>query len=240
WQVVEWSRRPDRPGVAALLTAAGEQVTLLADPGPGLALALARFGGAPCVLVGQDRRGPAPGPAGLRGARRGLRLAAQLRLPLVSVVDTGGAELSPAAEEGGLAAEIARSVAELSAVPVPTLCLLLGQGAGGPALAFLPADRVVAAQHAWLSPLPPEGAATVLHRDPGRAAELAGQQRIRATDLLAAGLVDRVVRESGDAAGEPAPFRRRVGAVLAAELSGLARQDPAERLAARAARFAAR
>src|SRR5262249_17524935 len=51
WQVVEWSRRPDRPGVAALLTAAGEQVTLLADPGPGLVLALARFGGAPCVLV---------------------------------------------------------------------------------------------------------------------------------------------------------------------------------------------
>src|SRR5262249_29369117 len=105
WRMVERSRRPNRPGVAALLTPAGSQSTPLAGPGPGLVLARARFGDAPCVLGGQNRRGPAPGPAGLRAARRGLRLAAQLRLPLVSVVDTGGAELSPAAEEGGLAAE---------------------------------------------------------------------------------------------------------------------------------------
>jgi acetyl-CoA carboxylase carboxyl transferase subunit beta len=240
WEVVERSRRPNRPSAAALLTAAGSRVTQLADPGPGLVLALARFGGVPCVLVGYDRRGPAPGPAELRAARRALRLAAELRLPLVSVVDTAGPQLSQAAEEGGLAAEVARNVAELAGLPVPTVCLLLGQGAGGAALAFLPADRVVAAQHGWLSPLPPEGAAAVLYRDPGRAAELAGRQRIRAADLLAAGIVDLVVPEYPDAAEEPQPFLRRVGAALATELAGLAQQDPAERLAARAARFAAR
>jgi acetyl-CoA carboxylase carboxyl transferase subunit beta len=240
WEVVERSRRPNRPGAAALLTAAGNQVTPLADPGPGMVLALARFGSAACVLVGQDRGGPAPGPAELRAARRALRLAAELRLPLVSVVDTGVPQLSQAAEEGGLAAEVARTVAELAALPVPTVCLLLGQGAGGAALAFLPADRVVAAQHGWLSPLPPEGAAAILYRDPGRAAELAARQRIRAADLLAAGVVDVVVPEYPDAAEEPLPFLRRVGATLAAELAGLAQQDPAERLAARAARFAAR
>jgi acyl-CoA carboxylase subunit beta len=237
---VERSRRPNRPGVAALLAAAGSRVTQLADPGPGLVLALARLGAAPCVLVGYDRGGPAPGPNELRAARRALRLATELRLPLVSVVDTGGPQLSQAAEEGGLAAEVARTAAELAGLPVPTVCLLLGQGAGGGALAFLPADRVVAAQHGWLSPLPPEGAAAVLYRDHGRAAELAGRQRIRAADLLAAGVVDLVVPEHPDAAEEPLPFLRRVGAVLAAELAGLAQQDPAERLAARVARFAAR
>src|SRR6266540_1036630 len=144
WEVVERSRRPNRPGVVALLTAAASQVTTLADPGPGLVLALARFGTAPCVLVGQDRRGPAIDPDGLRAARRGLRLAAELRLPLVSVIDSGGAELSQRAEEGGLAGEIARNVADLVALPTPTVCLLLGQGAGGAALAYLPADRAVA------------------------------------------------------------------------------------------------
>jgi acetyl-CoA carboxylase carboxyl transferase subunit beta len=238
WEVVERSRRATRPGVVALLTAAAGSVTRLADPGPGLVLALARFGAAPCVLIGQDRRGPAPGPDGVRAARRGLRLATELRLPLVSVIDTAGAELSRRAEEGGLAAEIARSVAELLALPVPTLCLLLGQGAGGAALAHLPADRLVAAQHGWLSPLPPEGAAAILHRDADRAPELAAALRIRASDLLAVGIVDYVVPEYPDAAAEPMRFLRRVGAVLAAELAALLDRDPAERLAARAARYA--
>jgi acetyl-CoA carboxylase beta subunit/acetyl-CoA carboxylase alpha subunit len=237
WEVVERSRRPDRPGVVALLTAAGTRVTRLADPGPGMVLALARFGAAGCVLLGQDRRGPALGPDALRSARRGIRLAGELRLPLVSVVDTGGAELSRRAEEGGLAGEIARTAAELAALPTPTLCLLLGQGAGGAALAFLPADRVLAAQHAWLSPLPPEGAAAILYRDAGRAAEVAAAQHIRAADLLAAGIVDRVVPEHDDAAREPLPFLRRVGEALAAELAALTGQDPVARLAARTARY---
>ena len=107
------------------------------------------------------------GPAALRTARRGMRLAAELGLPLVSVVDTAGAALSREAEEGGLAGEIARSLADLVVLPSPTLCLLLGQGAGGGALAMLPADRVVAAANAWLSPLPPEGASAILHRSAG-------------------------------------------------------------------------
>ena len=135
---------------------------------PGLLLALARFGGAPCVLLGQDRRGQTQeqplGPAAMREARRGMRLAAELRLPLVTVIDTAGVALSREAEEGGLAGEIARCLAELVTLEAPTLCLLLGQGAGGGALALVPADRVIAAQHAWLSPLPPEGASAIVHR----------------------------------------------------------------------------
>jgi acetyl-CoA carboxylase carboxyl transferase subunit beta len=198
-------------------------------------LALARFGTEPCVLLGQDRRGPAVGPQALRSARRGLRLAAQLRLPLVSVIDSGGAELSVPAEEGGLSAQIARTAVELAALPVPTVCLLLGQGAGGPALGWLPADRVLAAQHAWLAPLPPEGAAAIMRGDP---VELAAAQHIRATDLLAAGIVDRVIPERPDAAEEPLPFLRRVGDALAAELAGLSTVDP-DGVAARAAQLAA-
>jgi acyl-CoA carboxylase subunit beta len=151
------SRRPDRPGVRALLRAAAADVTPLSgtaagEADPGVLLALARFGAAPCILVGQDRhrqrRLPPLGPAGSRAARRGIRIAAELDLPLVTVVDTAGAALSKEAEEGGLAGEIARCLVDLVTLPAPTLCLLLGEGAGGGALAFLPTDRVVAAQHA--------------------------------------------------------------------------------------------
>ncbi|HSV66100.1 MAG TPA: carboxyl transferase domain-containing protein [Mycobacteriales bacterium] len=243
WESIQRSRRPDRPGVRALLKLAGSRVSTLNGTGageadPGLLLALARFGAAPCVVLGQDRRGPAPlGPAGLRAARRGMRLAAELGLPLVSVIDTAGAALSKEAEEGGLAGEIARCLAELVELPAPTVCVLLGQGAGGGALALLPADRVVAAQHAWLSPLPPEGAAAILYRGTSRAAELATAQGVRSADLLANGIVDYVVPEHPDAAEERIAFLRRLGGVLAAELTALLRADPADRLAARAARF---
>jgi acetyl-CoA carboxylase carboxyl transferase beta subunit len=244
WESITRSRRPDRPGVRGLLRVAARSVVPLNGTGqgerdPGILLALARFGEAGCVVLGQDRRGAQTpmGPAGLREARRGMRLAAELGLPLVSVIDTAGAALSREAEEGGLAAEIARSLADLTTLPAPTLCLLLGQGAGGIALALLPADRVLAAQHAWLSPLPPEGASVIVHRTPDRAAELADAQGVRSSDLLRNGVVDRVVRELPDAADEPEAFLRRVGTVLERELLAVLALDPADRLDTRMARY---
>ena len=92
---------------------------------------------------------------------------------------------------------------------------MLGEGNGGGALAFLPADRVVAAQHAWLSPLPPEGASAIVHRDTAHAPEIAPRQRVRAPDLRARGIVDRIVPEAAPAS--PA----RLGQLLRDELASL-------------------
>ncbi|MFI6579732.1 carboxyl transferase domain-containing protein [Embleya sp. NPDC050493] len=251
WTSVERSRDPRRPGLRTLLRHGARSVTPLRGTGegesePALRLVLARFGagpgpGAPCVVLGQDRtrqseHGPF-GPAGLRQARRGMRLAAELGLPLVTVVDTAGAALSREAEEGGLAGEIARCLAELVLLRAPTVCLLLGQGSGGGALALLPADRVICARHGWLSPLPPEGAAAILYRSTERAAEIAGRQGIRSADLYRDRIVNRVVPEYPDAAEEPEAFVRRVAAVLDHELSTLRALDADERLAARMARY---
>ena len=81
-----------------------------------LLVALTRLDGQPCVVVGQDRSRQTPshamGPGALREARRGMRLAEELRLPLVAVIDTPGAELSPRAEERAIAGEIARCLAD--------------------------------------------------------------------------------------------------------------------------------
>ncbi len=228
-------------GAADLIRAAAtETVPLRTGPLPldGLILALARIGGYPCVVIGQDRHGL--GPAGLRLARRGIRLAAELRLPLVTVIDTPGAELSAAAEQDGLAPEIAFCLANLVTHRGPTISLLLGQGTGGAALALLPADRTLAAQHAWLAPLAPEGASAIVYRDTSHAAELAAQQGVRSTDLAALGIVDRVIPEAFG--GTPGcdlvqALSRDLGEALGQELADVTAQDEEARLAARAHRF---
>ena len=246
WDSIQRSRRPERPGVRQLLRHTARDVVPLHGTGAGetdagLLLALARFGGAPCVVLGQDRSrqgaGSPLGPAGLREARRGMKLADELKLPLLTVIDTAGAALSREAEEGGLAGEIARSLADLVLLDAPTVCLLLGEGAGGGALALLPADRVVCAQHAWLSPLPPEGASAIIHRTTEKAPEMAAAQGVRSLDLLRDGVVDRVVAEQPDAADEPAAYLERLARVLEHELTALLRRDPRTRLAARLARY---
>ena len=242
WESIQRSRRSDRPGLRDLLRHAADVVIPLSGTGEGerddnILLCLARFGATPCLVLGHDRRHQTAtsslGPAGLREARRGMRLAEELRLPLVSVIDTAGAELSRAAEEGGLAAEIARCLSDLVLLKAPTLCLMIGEGTGGGALALLPADRVISAEHSWLSPLPPEGAAAILYRDVERAPEVAQNQRVGSRELLALGIIDRIVAEPVDPASDPEAFCRRLGHVLQYEIAALMRTDPERRLAAR-------
>jgi acetyl-CoA carboxylase carboxyl transferase subunit beta len=246
WESIRRTRRIERPGVEELLRAASHSVTILSgtqegERSGGLILAMAKFGAAPCVVVGQDRLFPREGrplgPDSLREARRGMSLAAEIGLPLLTIIDTPGAALSKEAEEGGLAGEIARCLADMVTIPVPTVCLLLGEGAGGGALALLPADRVVAAQHGWVAPLPPEGASEILYRTVERAPELAAAQGVRSIDLAAAGIVDRIVPERPDAAEEPREFLGRLSKTLEYELTSLIRWDKTERLGARHRRY---
>jgi len=233
WDSVLASRRPDRPGVGDLLRHGATDLVLLSGTGQGEAattlLALARFNGQPAVVLGQQRVTGGlevrVGPASLREARRGMALAAELRLPLVLVIDTAGPALSAEAEEGGLAGQIAQCLAELVTLETPTVSVLLGQG------------RVLAALHGWLAPLPPEGASAIVFRDTAHAAELAAAQGIRSADLLASGIVDAIVPELPDAADEPVEFSQRLSRAIAAEVQALRGIPAAERLAARLRRY---
>jgi acetyl-CoA carboxylase carboxyl transferase beta subunit len=245
WDSVLRTRRAERPGVRALLRYGATDVLPLSGSGEGdtdpeLFLALARFGAAPCIVIGQDRRGHAVqpiGPAGLRAARRGMDLAAELGLPVVTVIDTAGAALSQSAEESALAGEIARSLAQLVTLATPTVSVILGMGTGGGALALLPADRVLCAEHGWLSPLPPEGASAILFRTTDRAAEMAEQQGVRSSELLANGIVDVVVAEPVDAADAAEAFCVAVAAQLEYELLTLLQQPDANRTHTRLDRY---
>lgn len=228
WTSIERTRRPDRLGVRDLLEHGCSGTIRLRGTERGerdssVLIALTRLDGQPCVLVGQDRQRQTPdhplGPAALREARRGMRLAEELGLPLVTVIDTPGAELSQRAEERAIAGEIARCIGTLTTMTVPSVALLLGQGCGGGALALLPAREVVAAEHGWLSPLPPEGASVIVHGDTTHAAEMADAQRVTAADLHESGTVRVVVpEEEGDTA-------RDLAVALAAQVAASLRRQ---------------
>lgn len=199
WACVTATRRPDRPGARELIDAAASHVTVLhgtaeGERGDALLLAVGVIADRGCVIAAQDRSASTPlGPAALRTARRGYRLAQEWGLPLVTIVDTEGAEVSASAEERAMAGEIARSLAELSRLDVPVVSMLLGSGCGGGALAMLPADVLLAADDTWITPLPPEGAAAILFRAVDRAPEMAQSQHITAVELAHSGVVDVLV-----------------------------------------------
>jgi acetyl-CoA carboxylase carboxyl transferase subunit beta len=211
WSAVRETRDERRIGVRDVLRHGAEVLLPLSgtekgERDPTVLVVLARLDGEPCLVVGQDRsrQGPAQpmGPGALRTARRAMRLANEMRLPLVTVIDTPGAELSRRAEEGAIAGEIARCLASLATMTVPTVSVVLGQGCGGGALALLPARRVIAAEKAWLMPLPPEGASVIVHGDTAHADEQARRMRVRAVDLLANGTAHHVVPEPEGDTGE--------------------------------------
>lgn len=229
WDSIVATRAPGRAGVRELLRYGATGTVRLRGTDEGerdstVVVALTRIDGQPCVLVGQDRSRQTPGhemgPAALREARRGMRLADELGLPLVTVIDTPGAELSQRAEEGAVAGEIARCIATMTTMRVPSVAVILGQGCGGGALALLPGRTVIAAEHGWLSPLPPEGASVIVHGDTSRAADMADAQHVRARDLLEAGTVQVVVPEVD---GEPAEDLARA---VAAEIGHRLRDYP--------------
>ena len=246
WTSIEISRQPRRPDLRQLLKYGATDALPLNGTGqgekdPGLLLALARFGTQSCIVLGHARPlrkdAAGMGPGSLREARRGCKLAEELRLPLLTVIDTAGAALSQEAEEGGLAGEIARSLHELIGLESPSVSVLLGQGAGGGALALLPADRTIAAQHSWLSPLPPEGASAIIHRTTDFAPAMAQAQGVNVASLYANGLVDHIVDERDDASLEPRQFCARVAHAIEYELASVAAVPVSQLVAARARKY---
>ncbi len=247
WASLRHARDRRRPGAGVVLDTLAEDVTVLrgARDGhpddPACFAALARVAGVPAVVVAQRRRGdgmPAVmNPSGYRKARRAMALAAELRLPLVTIVDTPGAELSADAERGGLAGQIAGCLADMAALPIPTVAVLLGEGGSGGALALLVADRVLVAEHASLGVIAPEGASAILYRDLDHAAELAATQGGASWQLLAAGIADSVIPEPRPAHEEPDAFVHRVGAALSTALASVTAADPSARLAERHRRW---
>jgi acetyl-CoA carboxylase carboxyl transferase subunit beta len=162
---------------------------------------IAEIGTRRCVVIATDRyhQHGRPTPEAYRLAQRAVGLAGRLGLPIVSLVDTPGADPSPESELMGLGLEVARTFAAFASCPTPIICVCVGEGGSGGALALSCGDVFLISEHAVFSVIGPEGAAAILERDPDKAPEVAERLRLTARDLADLGIVDAVIPDGQDA-----------------------------------------
>ena len=136
-----------------------------------------------------------PSPEGYRKVIRLVELAAHLGLPLVTFVDTSGADPGIGSEERAQSEAIAKSLYTFADARVPIVTCIIGEGGSGGALALAMADRVLMLEHSVYSVASPEGAAAILWGDAARAEDAAGHLRLTSDDLLEFGIIDEIVLE---------------------------------------------
>ncbi|WP_331767319.1 acetyl-CoA carboxylase, carboxyltransferase subunit beta [Embleya sp. NBC_00896] len=162
--------------------------------------------GLPVMLIGHQKGGDnlaerqrrkfgMATPAGFRKAARLMRLAAKLGLPVLTLVDTPGANPGPDAEANGQAVAIAENLRLMARLPTPIVTVVTGEGGSGGALALAVADRVLIGENGVYSVISPEGCAAILWKDPAAAPAAAAALRMRPRELLRQGVVDHIVRE---------------------------------------------
>jgi acetyl-CoA carboxylase carboxyl transferase beta subunit/acetyl-CoA carboxylase carboxyl transferase alpha subunit len=199
WEVVAAARSQARPKAPQLMQELFDTyVALRGDrtgrDDPALGAVIGRIGGRRAVALGLNRD-HSPGPGAYRKVRRCIEIAERLDLPIVTIIDTPGANPSEGAETGGVAWEIARTFEALLRAPVPVVCVLTGEGGSGGALAVAVGDVLLAYEDSFFSVIAPEAAATILWRDPGRAEDAARSLKLTAADLQRLGIADAVLAE---------------------------------------------
>lgn len=136
-----------------------------------------------------------PHPEGYRKALRLMKQAEKFGRPIVCFIDTPGAYCGIGAEERGQAEAIAKNLMEMPQIEVPIICILIGEGSSGGALAIGVGDRVLMLEHSVYSILSPEGFASILWKDSKRAKEAADIMKITAANLKEFNIIDEIIEE---------------------------------------------
>lgn len=136
-----------------------------------------------------------PHPEGYRKALRHMRQAEKFDRPIICFIDTKGAEPGKQAEERGQSEAIARNLMEMSGLTVPIICIVIGEGGSGGALALGVGDHIHMLENATYSVISPEGAAALLWKDASRSKEAAETMKITSYDLQGLGVLDSIISE---------------------------------------------
>ena len=160
----------------------------------------------------------APNPEGYRKALRLMRQAEKFNRPVICFINTSGAYCGIGAEERGQGQAIAENLMEMMTLNTPVISILVGEGGSGGALALAVADRVWMLENAVYSVISPEGCASILWKDAGKAAEAAANLKLTAQDALTHSIIERIIRESD--MGHPS-FYARIRKLLSEELEVL-------------------
>lgn len=237
WQITQLARHPARPYTLDYIQAIFSDFTelhgdrMFADDA-SIVAGLAHLGKHAVAVIGHQkgrdtkertkRNFGMTKPEGFRKALRIMKLAEKFGLPVITFVDTPGAYPGIDAEERNQAEAIGRSIFELTHLKVPVISVIIGEGGSGGALALAVADTVMILQYAVYSVISPEGCASILWKDAGKAPEAAESLSLTATKLFNLGLVDKIISEPlGGAHRDPALMALTLRKALADQLGAL-------------------
>jgi len=253
WQTIEVSRHPDRPKTSDYLKLVFDEfVELHGDKAygddPAMLTGFAKLDEFKVLVVGHqkgktlaERQACHFGcahPEGYRKSMGKMRLAAKYGLPVICLIDTPGAYPGVGAEERGQAQVIAESMFLMASLPVPIVCVVIGEGGSGGALGIGVGDRVAVLEHAYYSVISPEGCAGILWKSVEYKADAARALRIRSRDLKEFGVVDAVIEEpAGGAHRQPQQMATRLKTYLVRTLRELSPKPRAELVQARYEKF---
>lgn len=237
WQVAQLARHPQRPYaldyIEHLFTdfdeLAGDRA--YADD-KAIVGGVARLDGKPVMVIGQQkgretkekvrRNFGMPKPEGYRKALRLMEMAERFKLPIITFIDTPGAYPGVGAEERGQSEAIARNLKVMARLNVPIVCTVTGEGGSGGALAIGVGDRVNMLQYSTYSVISPEGCASILWKDAGKAELAAIAMGVTAQRSLELGLIDAIIEEPlGGAHTDYQSMATRLKAQISADLEGL-------------------
>jgi acetyl-CoA carboxylase carboxyl transferase subunit alpha len=237
WQTVEVARHPDRPKTSDYLQLVFDEfVELHGDRAFGddraMLTGFAKLDQYKVMVIGHqkgktlaERQACHFGcahPEGYRKAMGKMRLAAKYGLPVICLIDTPGAYPGVGAEERGQAQVIAESMFLMASLPVPVVCVVIGEGGSGGALGIGVGDRVAMLEHAYYSVISPEGCAGILWKSVEFKADAARALRFRSRDLAEFGVVDAVIEEpAGGAHRHPQQMAMRLKTYLSRSLREL-------------------
>ena len=215
WARVLLARHPERPHVVDYISRMFESFTeirgdrLFADD-PAIMAGFASLRGRQVMVIGQEKGRDTkarmrhnfgmPKPEGYRKAMRAMRMAEKFGRPIVALIDTPGAYPGIDAEERGQAEAIARNLYVMAELTVPVICVCVGEGGSGGALAIGVGNAVLILENGVYSVISPESCAAIVWRDAANAELAAEALKLTAPDLLELGMVDEVVDEPGDGA----------------------------------------
>ncbi|MEI6239980.1 MAG: acetyl-CoA carboxylase carboxyltransferase subunit alpha [Planctomycetia bacterium] len=253
WQTVEVARHPDRPKTSDYLQLVFDEfVELHGDKAygddPAMLTGFAKLDRHKVLVVGHqkgktlaERQACHFGcahPEGYRKAMGKMRLAAKYGLPVICLIDTPGAYPGVGAEERGQAQVIAESMFLMAQLPVPVVCVVIGEGGSGGALGIGVGDRVAILEHAYYSVISPEGCAGILWKSAEHKAKAAQALRMRSGDLKEFGIVDAVIEEPpGGAHRDPRQMATKLKMFLLRTLRELVAQPADALVAARYDKF---
>ncbi len=253
WQRTQLSRHPARPYTLDYISSLFTDWTELHGDRAGhddraIVCGLARLGPTPVMVIGHQkgrntkdnlfRNFGMPRPEGYRKALRLMELAARFGRPIITFIDTPGAYPGIDAEVRGQAEAIARNIMEMTALPVPIICCVIGEGGSGGALAIGVGNRVLMMENAIYSVISPEGCAAILWRDRAEGPAAAAALRITAQDCHRFDVADEIVEEPpGGAHRDPEEAMAALGAALRKHLDELSALSPEQIVADRYQRF---